>query len=139
MFKKFLIVAMLQSVFLFTYASAKQIQYEGYTSYNRYGSQITLSADRVKSYRGRGKTGTLKMMLWASKHKYRGGNIRGYVVGESKLGRLIGNNYYSNLRRTVSFKTPPRGRYYMTLTLSEYRNGRYQIVDYVSYQRKERF
>jgi len=135
MLKKLLIVV---SLFVFTYAS--NVKFEGMTSYNRYGNQITLSADRVKSYKGRGKTGTLKMMLWASKRKYRGGNINGYVVGQSKLGQLIGNNYYSNLRRTVSFRTPPRGRYYyMTLTLSEYQNGRYRIVDYVSYKRKERF
>ncbi len=137
MFKKFLIVAVLQSLFIFAYA--KQIQYEGYTSYNRYGNQITLSADKVKSYRRGGKTGTLKMMLWASKNKYHGGNIRGYVVGQSKIGRLRGNNYYKNLNRKVKFKTPPRGRYYMTLTLSEYRHGKYKIVDYVSYKRRERF
>jgi len=134
MLKKLLIIA---SLFVFTYAS--NVKFEGYTSYNRYGSQITLSADRVKSYKGGGKTGTLKMMLWASNRKYRGGNIRGYVVGESKLGQLIGNNYYSNLSRTVRFNPPPRGRYYMTLTLSEYQNGRYKIVDFVSYKRKERF
>ena len=137
MLKKFLVVALLQSIFMFAYA--KQIQYEGMTSYNRYGNEITLSADRVKRYKRSGRSGTLKMMLWASKRKYRGGNIRGYVVGESKIGRLIRNNYYSNLHRTVRFKNPPRGRYYMTLTLSEYRNGRYQIVDYVNYKRKERF
>jgi hypothetical protein len=137
MFKKILAVFVISSLCVFAYA--KELQFSGYTSYQRHGGTITLSADRIKNNRNGGKSGTLKVMLWATKYKYRGGRINGYILGQSDLGQLYGNRYFNRIARNVTFYSPPRGRYYMTLTLSEYRYGRYEVVDYVNYSRKERF
>ena len=137
MLKKILILTLIQSLFIFAYA--KDLQFSGYTSYKRYGGVMNLSADTVRNNRSQGVSGDLKIMLWATTRKYRGGQINGYVVAESRLGRLRGNNYFPRVSRDASFYAPPMGRYFMTLTLSEYRYGRYEVVDYINYKRKETF
>jgi len=137
MLKKFLLLILVQSLFIFAYA--KDLQFSGYTSYKRYGGVMNLSADTVRNNRMQGVSGDLKIMLWATHRPYRGGNINGYVVAQSRLGRLRANNFFPRVSRDASFYAPPRGRYFMTLTLSEYRYGRYEIVDYINYKRKESF
>lgn len=137
MFKKFFLLMLIQSLFLFAYA--KDLQFSGYTSYKRYGGTMNLSADTVRNNRMQGVSGDLKIMLWATRDKYRGGYINGFVVAQSRIGRLRGNNFFSRVSRDASFYAPPRGRYFMTLTLSEYRYGRYEIVDYINYNRRESF
>lgn len=134
--KKFLLIALVFALSSFGYA--KNLQFSGYSSYKRFGGQIRIKADTVRnnSYY---KSGTLKITLWATRYKYRGGTINGYIVGSTKLGRLRGNRYFRNISRRTSFRAPPRGRYYMTMTLSEYKNGRYKIVDYIKFSRRERF
>jgi len=134
--KKFLLIAMVFALGSFGYA--KNLQFSGYASYKRYGGQMRLKADTVRnnSYR---RSGTLKMTLWATRYKYRGGTINGYVVAKTRLGTLRGNRYFRNISRKASFRAPPRGRYYMTMTLSQYKNGRYKIVDYINFSRRERF
>jgi len=138
MLRKLSLLALFMT-FLTSSASAKNLYFDGYTSYNRYGGNITLSADFVRNTRN-ARTGTLKMQLWATKQKYRGGYINGYVVGEVNLGELYANRYFQNVSRTVYFRQPPAGYYYMTMILAEYRyNGQYETMDYVNYQRQERF
>jgi len=137
MLKKVLFISLAFMLTSFSYA--KDLQFSGYTSYKRSGGSIRLQADTVRNNRNGGISGTLKLMLWACNRKYRGGRINGYVIGESVLGQLNGNNYFPNVSNWVSFIAPPLGSYYMTLTLSEYSHGRYEIVDYVNYRRRERF
>ncbi|MBN2825711.1 MAG: hypothetical protein JXQ76_10320 [Campylobacterales bacterium] len=138
MLRKLALLALFVSFFTSS-ASAKSLYFDGYTSYNRYGSNITLSADYIRNTRN-ARTGTLKMQLWATRSKYRGGYINGYIVGETTLDPLYANRYYRNVSRTVYFRQPPAGYYYMTLVLAEYRhNGQYQTMDYVNYRRQERF
>ncbi len=137
MLKKILLLIVVQALFVFAYA--KDLQFSGYTSYKRSGGVMNLSADTVRNNRRQGVSGDLKIMLWASTQKYRGGRIHGYVVAQSRIGRLNANNFFSRVSRNASFYVPPRGRYSMILTLSEYRYGRYEIVDYINYNRRESF
>jgi len=136
MLKKALALLLVQALFIFAYAS--DIRFSGKTSYDRYGGTIRLTADRIDNYSGY-TSGSLKIMLWATTRKYKGGKINGYVVGESPLDRLYANRYFYGISKNVRFYTPPRGSYFMTMTVSEYKNGRYEIVSYVNYPRKERF
>jgi hypothetical protein len=138
MLRKIGLLALFMMLFSTT-ASAKSVYFDGYTSYNRYGNNITLRADYVRNTRN-ARTGTLKLQLWATRYKYRGGYINGYIVGQSTLGELYANRYYRNVSRTVRFRRPPPGYYYMTLVLAEYRyDGTYKTMDYVNYRRRESF
>jgi len=138
MLRKFGLFALFM-LFFSESASAKSLYFDGYTSYNRYGNNITLRADYIRNARN-SRTGTIKMQLWATKYKYRGGYINGYVVGEANLGELYANRYFRNVSRTVYFNSPPPGYYYLTMVLAEYgHNGSYRTMDYINYRRKERF
>ncbi|MEA2029879.1 MAG: hypothetical protein U9N49_13030 [Campylobacterota bacterium] len=126
-------------IFLSSFASAKSLYFDGYTSYDWYGNNLTLQADYIRNTRN-ARTGTLKMQLWATRYKYRGGYLDGYVLGEVEIGELHANRYYRNMSRTTYMRKPPRGSYFLTLVLAEFQhNGRYQTIDYVSYRKKERF
>jgi len=134
-----IILLALFSMFFASHVSAKSVYIDGYTSYDRYGNSINISADYIRNKRN-ARTGTLKLQLWATRSKYRGGYINGYIVGQSTLGELYANRYYRNISRDVAFKRPPPGRYYMTMILAEYRyDGTYKTMDYVNYKRRERF
>ena len=137
MFKKILILCAIPLLFISTYA--KELGFSGQTSYQRSGSTVTLVSNTIHNNRDGGTSGTLKLMLWATPAPYDGENINGFVVAQTELGSLLGNTYFPNISRTVSFLTPSAGSYFMTLTLSEYRDGHYQIVDYMNYSNMEAF
>lgn len=137
MFKKICKLCAISLLFISVYA--KDLGFSGQTSYQRSGGTVTLVAHTIHNNRNGGSSGTLKLMLWATPTPYDGKNINGFVVAQSELGSLLGNTYFPNISRTVSFFTPSAGQYYMTLTLSEYREGRYQIVDYMNYSNMEAF
>ncbi len=138
MLKKFLFLFLFQAVFLVS-ANAKSLYISGYTSYDISRGNINISVDRIHNKRRSGRSGTLKLAIWVTKYRYRGGTISGYVIGETTLGQLYANKYYADVSRTVNYYRPPRGRYYTTFVLSEYRNGRYLTVDYITYDTRKPF
>lgn len=110
------------------------IQIIGQTSWRVSGNKVTLQVEKVSNVCNLGNSGSLHLDLWATASPYSGGPISGYRLGTVQLNPLKGGYAYNNVNQTVAYSEPPDGRYYMTLTLSEYHNGSYVIVDYLTYQ-----
>jgi len=79
-------------------------------------------------------SGTLKLKLWASAAPYSGGTINGYILGVYNLGKLDSGDSFDNIEATVSYDPPPYGRYYITLTLTEWNGSNDIIMDYAGFE-----
>jgi hypothetical protein len=111
----------------------------GNVSWESRGSKVTLRVGEVSNDRGGGRSGSLRLRLWATSTPYYGGSIYGYVLGTKSIPRLYGGYYLPNLSVTTSFRRPHSGYYYTTLTLEEYTPSGWVIVDYVSFPGYTRF
>jgi hypothetical protein len=92
---------------------------------------VTLKATKI-TYSRPGKSGTIRMRLWASKGPYKYGQP-GWTIGEVKLGQLTENQSYSNVSmKSPIMKRPPAGQYYVTLLLLEMgSDGQYHVQHYI--------
>ena len=95
------------------------------------GRQITLYGDKIENNNYSGRSGTLKVALWASDRQYNGGTINGYQLYEIQLDPLDAGYYYHDISNTGYCSYPPDGGYYLTILLLEYNNG-FEIVDHLS-------
>ena len=100
--------------------------------YDIQGGFVTLNATRV-TFTGTGRTGALKLALWATTAPYTGGDINGYQLAEAGLGELGSNQYFGSPSRTVAYAAPPDGTYYITMLVTEYFDGADLIVDHESF------
>ena len=122
---------------LLTIASAqsvREIDLECPCSHSSQGGFITLNASKV-TYNGTGRTGTLKLKLWATTTRYAGGNISGYVLAEGRLGELRTNEYFDSPSLTTPYTAPPDGTYYITMTVTEYHGGEDLTADFATFDR----
>ncbi|TVZ41599.1 hypothetical protein P886_0946 [Alteromonadaceae bacterium 2753L.S.0a.02] len=92
--------------------------------------RVTIEAERVSNNRPGGYSGTLKLKLYATTAPYFGGAISGYVLGQVTLNQLEGHHYYDKISSERNLSTPPPGTYYLTLVLTEFRDGEDLIMDY---------
>ena len=102
------------------------------------GKQITLYGDKVRNHNNGGRSGTLKIAIWATKYPYNGGTINGYKLYEYQLDPLDAEYYYSNVSNTGWCTYPPSGSYSLTILLLEY-DYDYEIVDFISMDGYTRF
>ena len=79
-----------------------------------------------------GVTGTLKLVVWATKWPYHGGAIEGWKLGEVKKDALQPGYTYSDVHNTAKYFPPPRGTYYVTLVLEEFDGAEYRIESYLN-------
>ena len=100
--------------------------------------QITLYGDKISNHNNGGRSGTLKVAIWATNYPYNGGTINGYKLYEYKLDPLDAGRYYYDVSNTGWCTHPPSGGYYLTILLLEY-NHDYEIVDYISMNDYTRF
>ena len=106
----------------------------GWTEWQVYNNgTVQLYAEKLKNICALGTSGTLRLDLWATSTKYSGGSIYGYMFASKTLDPLPAQYSFNNVNLTLPYAKPPDGFYYITLTLSEYNNGQFKIVDYVSY------
>ncbi len=111
----------------------------GQTSWQVVGNSVSLNVEKVGNTCNLGSSGSLRMDLWATTSPYGGGTINGYVFGSTSLSPLTAGYSYNNISQTVAYMRPPDGLYYITLTLSEYHNGSYVMVDYLNYSGRQTF
>tara|TARA_B100000767_G_C19486994_1_gene418586 strand:+ start:160 stop:570 length:411 start_codon:yes stop_codon:yes gene_type:complete len=104
----------------------------GNWGYRINGDQITIYGDKIINKNNGGKSGTLKLAIYATRNPYNGGSISGYKLHEYRLDPLKAGYERSNISNTGWNSAPPGGRYAITIVLLEYDNGGYGIVDYVS-------
>tara|TARA_B100000963_G_C22470884_1_gene600077 strand:+ start:32 stop:433 length:402 start_codon:yes stop_codon:yes gene_type:complete len=102
------------------------------------GNYITLYGDKIQNQNNGGRTGTLKVAIWATSSRYNGGTINGYKLYEYTLDPLDAGHYYYDVSNTGWCTYPPSGNYSLTILLLEY-NYDYEIVDYLSMDGYTRF
>ena len=104
----------------------------GNWGYKINGNQVTLYGDKIQNQNNGGRTGTLKLVLYATDYPYRGGSLRGYNLFERKLEPLDSGYYYYDVSKSGWCTYPPSGSYSITIVLMEYISYDYKIVDYVT-------
>lgn len=92
---------------------------------------VALSVGKI-SHRSKGKTGSLKISIWATDAPYRGGNLVGHSIGYVVKDGLEAGYSYTNLKLTAKYTPPPKGTYSTVWVLSQYNQGKYTIVDYIT-------
>ena len=129
-------------ILLFLFVSAFEINaqnFYGNWGYRIDGNYVTVYGDKIQNQNTRGRTGTLKIALWATDYPYRGGNISGYNLFERKLEPLDASYYYYDVSKTGWCTYPPEGSYSLTILLLEYISYDYQIVDHITMSGYTRF
>tara|TARA_B100000900_G_scaffold123002_1_gene103755 strand:+ start:3933 stop:4334 length:402 start_codon:yes stop_codon:yes gene_type:complete len=111
--------------------SSNAQNFSGSWGYKIDGKYIKLYGDKIQNQNNGGRTGTLKVAIWATKYPYTGGTINGYKLYEYKLDPLESGQYYYDVSKTGWCTYPPSGSYYLTILLLEY-NYDYEIVDHIS-------
>lgn len=94
---------------------------------------VNLKIGRIDNDRWGGRSGTLQLRLWATDSPYDGGEISGYVLAKEILDPLQGGSYRYDIDFWTDYTVPPSGYYYITLTLEEYDNGNWPIVNWVTF------
>lgn len=108
-------------------------------SWDVLGDMITIEAAAVENTRPAGFSGTLRLQVWATDTAYMGGVIDGEVIGTAALGQLDAGDSFDNVSETVPFMAPPDGTYFITVTLEEFRDGEFGIVDFVTFNETATF
>jgi hypothetical protein len=96
--------------------------------------RVQLFAEQILNERATGRSGVLRIRLWATTTPYQGEDtLQGYPMTTKRVGRVNAQQYISNFSRYAPFRPPPAGEYYVTMTLEELVRGSWNIVDYVTF------
>jgi len=107
------------------------VQFEGPYRWQTYPSEGSLEIKSGKIQHNRnGKTGSLRLSVWATRQPYKGGNIKGWVLGYARKEALQKGMIYPSSHHFVDYEAPPAGHYYVTIALQEYDGREYRIMDY---------
>ena len=97
--------------------------------------RVQLAADQILNERAGGRSGVLRIRLWATTTPYDGESLlQGYPLATRRVGRVNGGFFIQNFSRYTFFRPPPSGNYFVTMTLEELVRGRWEIVDYYTWQ-----
>jgi|TARA_B110000114_G_C14944252_1_gene337672 hypothetical protein len=113
--------------------------FSGNWGYRTDGNEITVYGDKIQNQNNGGRTGTLKLAVYATSYPYSGGSLNGYNLFERKLDPLDGGYYYYDVSKSGWCTYPPKGRYSITILLMEYASYDYEIVDYITMNRYTSF
>lgn len=120
-------------------SGGSELDIYGDASWRISGTTIRIKLARLDNRSTTWTTGSLRLRVWATRIKYTGGPINGYVMGESRLNSLRPNYHYASISHAVSYRRPPAGSYYTTLTVEEYSSSRWYIRDFINFRDKSRF
>ena len=107
--------------------------FSGNWGYRINGNEINVYGDEIQNQNNGGRTGTLKVAIWATNSGYYGGTINGYKLYEYTLEPLEAGRYYYDVSNTGWCTYPPSGSYSLTIALLEYISYDYKIVDYQTF------
>ena len=96
--------------------------------------RVQIFAEQILNARAAGRSGVLRIRLWATTTPYgEGSTLQGYPMATKRVGRVTAGFYLPDFSRTTFFRTPPPGTYYVTMTLEEFVRGKWNIVDFVTF------
>lgn len=114
--------------------SNNDVGFVGDVSWLAGNGRVEFFAEQILNERGGGRSGILRLRLWATSTPYGGeGTLQGFPMATKRVGRLNGGFYFQNFSRRAFFRPPPSGEYYVTMTLEELVQGAWNIVDYVTF------
>ena len=119
-------------VLIFSFGALSAQNFSGSWGYSIDGKYITLYGDKIENQNNGGRSGTLKVAVYATNYAYDGGYLNGYLLYEYTLDPLDAGYYYSDISKTGWCTYPPSGSYSLTILLLEYITYEYEIVDYVT-------
>ena len=94
------------------------------------GGTIDIEIGKISHHRA-GATGSLKLSVWATEERFKGGTIEGFKLGSVTKAALKPDSSYSDVKNTAKYTPPPDGTYFITIVLSEYGGDEtYSIVDF---------
>lgn len=82
---------------------------------------------------------SLNLMFWATETEYAGGAINGYRLANIVVGNIDAGDERANIEATVNYSEPPGGTYYLTMTLTEFVDGRDLIIDHANFNETKTF
>ncbi|MGV3658563.1 MAG: hypothetical protein ACO1TE_00210 [Prosthecobacter sp.] len=91
---------------------------------------LTMKVGKITNNKA-GKSGSLRLAVWATKQPYNGGRINGFQLGSVDKKALEKGYSYSDVVNTAKFKKPPAGTYHTALFLLEYNGEEYVIVSHL--------
>jgi hypothetical protein len=96
--------------------------------------RVQFFAEEILNERESGRSGVLRVKLWATSTPYNGGTVlQGYPMASKRVGRVTAGFFRENFSKRAFFRPPPPGEYYVTMTLEELVRGKWEIVDYATY------
>jgi hypothetical protein len=134
---RFFLTGIIINLLLFCDLNAQN--FSGSWGYKIDGKNITLYGDKIENQNNSGRSGTLKVAIYATNYPYNGSYLNGYKLFEYKLDPLDSQSYYYNVSKTGWCTYPPSGSYSLSIVLLEYISYDYQIVDHVTLSGYSRF
>lgn len=116
-----------------------KLDLSGTASWQVSGRAVDIRVGKVSNLATSGRSGSLRLRLWATRSKYSGGSISGYVLGLRRLNPLPGGYSYNSVSGQVLFTRPPSGTYYTTITLEEYTPAGWVVRDHINFRGTSRF
>jgi hypothetical protein len=108
------------------------ITFVGDVSWLAGNGRVQFFAEEVRNERTSGRSGALRLRLWATSAPYAGGILQGYPMATKAIGRVKAGFFLPNVSKFAAFRPPREGTYYVTMTIEEYARG-WGIVDYVTF------
>ena len=92
---------------------------------------VTFGCDGILNASKENATGSLILSLWAFNGPYGGTRpVKGTELATYKLKGMNPSSTYGRISATSATKLPARGSYVICLILSEFRGGKYVVVDH---------
>lgn len=99
---------------------------------------ITMQVAKIAHTRS-GKTGSLRLSVWATRRPYTGGDLNGYQLGSVDKKALQPGYAYNDVSNSGRFKKPPPGTYHTSLVLMEYNGEKYVVVAHLGAEKTSTF
>jgi hypothetical protein len=97
-------------------------------------NEVHLDIARIENPRDTANvSGTLSLELWALSQPYTGGSFEGHPLAGAILGRLTGQQSWSDLSYDLNYAAPPAGRWHVVLMLREWTGFGYTTRDYYNF------
>ena len=110
-----------------------EVTFAGDVSWLAGNRHVEIFAGQILNTRATGRTGVLRIRLWATTTPYDGSFLSGYPMATVRVGRVYAGFFLPDFDRRTFFRAPPTGEYFVTMTLEEFSGGGWNIRDYVNF------
>jgi hypothetical protein len=133
LFKNFIVFSL--TLFVCISINAAELKFEGSIGYKFDNDKVTIFAGKIMNKAKGGKSGSIKVALYATDSLYQAGGLYGYVLGEHTFDKqLYGEYQLLDIQQSMEYIEPPVGKYYITVALLEYDGNEYKLTDFESFK-----